>query len=471
MISPATTNPLFPPGPRQPKLSLPRLRLPGDRLGFLTRLKQQYGDVVYFRMGFEDIYLVSDPELIREVLVTNHKNFLKGRGLERVKRLLGNGLLTSEKEFHLRQRRMMQPAFHRERIAGFARQMVAEAEQTMAGWRDGQELDIAHEMGLLTLRIVGKTLFGSDVDAMAVDVNHSITALMESFYLMMLPFPWLIERLPFPKLSRMRQARRRLDEIIYTLIDARRKSISNGDANAHGDDLLSMLLEAQDTEGDGGGMTNEQVRDEAMTIFIAGYETTANATAWTWYLLTQNPGTAQALHEEVDRVLQGRAPAAADYPALSYTEKAVAESMRLYPPAWIVARRAINEQKLGDYIVKQRSLVMASQWIMHRDPRYFPEPLRFDPLRWTHEFRASLPKYVYFPFGGGPRQCIGEGFAWMEAVLLIAAISQRWSMELLPGQKIEPEPVVTLRPKNGIKVRLRSREKMTKSEVAKAAAS
>ncbi len=430
---------------------MPRLRLPGNRLKFLTNLKEQYGDVVYFRAGFEDIYLVSDPELIRQVLVTDHKNFLKGRGLERVKRLFGNGLLTSEKELHLRQRRMMQPAFHRERIAGFARQMVAEAEQTMAGWRDGQDLDIAREMGLLTLRIVGKTLFGSDVDAIAGDVSRSLTDLMESFYLMMLPFPWLIERLPFPQLSRMRRARQRLDEIIYGLIDARRKS------GTRGDDLLSMLLDAQDTEGDGGGMSDEQVHDEAMTIFIAGHETTANATAWTWYLLAQNPGALRALHAEVDAALQGRAPSAADYPALAYTEKVVSESMRLYPPAWIIARRAIDEQKLGGYIVKQRGLVMTSQWIMHHDARYFPEPLKFDPLRWTPEFKASLPKYAYFPFGGGPRLCIGEGFAWMEAVLLVAAISQRWSMELLPGQTIEPEPVVTLRPKGGIRVRLKQR--------------
>jgi cytochrome P450 len=337
-----------------------------------------------------------------------------------VKRLLGEGLLTSEKEHHLRQRRMMQPAFHRERIAEFARQMAEEAERTMAGWRNGQEVDIAREMGLLTLRIVGKTLFGSDVEAVAADVKESLTALQESFYTMMLPFPGLIERLPFPPLKRMRTGKRRLDEIIYGLIESRRKS------GARGDDLLAMLLEAQDTEGDGGGMSDEQIRDEAMTIFLAGHETTANAMIWTWFLLAQNPDAQRKLHEEADRVLQGRAPSAADYPALAYTEKAVMESMRIYPPAWIIARRAVAEQKLGDYIVKPRGLVMTSQWILHRDPRFFPEPLRFDPGRWTPEFKASLPKYAYFPFGGGPRQCIGEGFAWMEAVVLAAAISRQW---------------------------------------------
>ena len=446
-----------PPGPVRAWYQLPWLRMSGDRLGFLTGLKEQYGDVVHFRMGFEDVYLVSDPELIRQVLVTDHKNFLKGRGLERVKRFLGEGLLTSERGKHLRQRRMMQPAFHRERIAEFARQMGAEAEQTMTGWRDGQETDIAKEMGLLTLRIVGKTLFGSDVDAVADEVSRSLTALMETFYLMMLPFPWLIERLPFPPLKRMRAGKKRLDEITYGIIELRRKSEANSNAGTHGNDLLSMLLDAQDTEGDGGGMSDEQVHDEVMTIFLAGHETTSNAMSWTWYLLAQNPDVERKLHEEVDRVLQGRTPTAADYPALSYTEKVVMESMRIYPPAWIVARRAINEQKLGDYIVKPRGLVMMAQWILHRDPLYFPEPLRFDPERWTPEFKASLPKYAYFPFGGGPRQCIGEGFAWMEAVLLVAAMAGRWRMELVPGQKIEPEPVVTLRPRGGIRVNLRSR--------------
>jgi len=264
----------------------------------------------------------------------------------------------------------------------------------------------------------------------------------------MLPLPGLIERLPLPRIRRMMAGRRRLNEVIYGLIDARRKS------GAHGDDLLSMLLEAQDTEGDGTGMTDEQVRDEAMTIFLAGHETTANAMAWTWYLLSQNPSVESKLYTEVDRVLQGRLPTAADYPALGYVEKVVSESMRLYPPAWLVARRAIAAQKLGGYDLPPRALVMTSQWVTHHDARFFADPLRFDPERWTPEFKASMPKYSYFPFGGGPRQCIGEGFAWMELVLLVSAISQRWKIELIPGQNIVPEPVVTLRPREGIKVRL-----------------
>jgi len=437
-----------PPGPGLRPSEFPLFGFRKDRLGYLTEAARKYGDVVYLRFGFEKIYLVNDPELIREVLVTNHKNFLKGRGLERVKRMLGNGLLTNEGQDHLRQRRMIQPAFHRERIAAFAQQMSAEAERMMAEWKDGQEVDIAREMGRLTLRIVGKTLFGSDVEDIADEVSNSLTALMESFYLLMLPFPGLIEKLPIPRVRRMMAGRKRLDEIIYGLIHARRK------AGAHGDDLLSMLLQAQDVEGDGGGMTDEQVRDEAMTIFLAGHETTANAMAWTWYLLAQHPDVERTLHEEVSRVINGRLPSAADYPLLVQTEKIVSESMRLYPPAWLVARRAIAEQKLGGYTLPAGTLVMMSQWVTHRDPRFFPDPLKFDPERWTPEFKTALPKYAYYPFGGGPRLCIGEGFAWMETVLLTAAISRKWRMELLPGQAIEPEPVVTLRPRNGIKVRL-----------------
>ncbi|MGB8356332.1 MAG: cytochrome P450 [Chthoniobacteraceae bacterium] len=427
--------------------------MPADRVGFLEGLVREYGNIVHFRIGFERIYLINEPDLIREVLVTNHKNFRKGRGLERVKRVLGEGLLTSEGQHHLHQRRMMQPSFHREKIAGFARQMSAEAERLMAGWRDGQEVDIAKEMGRLTLRIVGRTLFGSDVDGIADEVSRSLTAMMESFYMLMLPFPALIERLPLPRIRRMMAGRKRLAGIIYGLIDARRK------AGAEGDDLLSMLLQAQDTEGDGHRMTDEQVHDEAMTIFLAGHETTANAMAWTWYLLTQNPAVESKLHEEVDRVLQERLPEAADYPALGYVEKVVSESMRVYPPAWLVARRAIAEQKLGGYTLPAQALVMASQWVTHKDARYFADPLRFDPERWTAEFKAGLPKFAYYPFGGGPRQCIGEGFAWMETVLLVAAISQRWRMELLPGQSIVPEPVITLRPREGVRVRLVERIK------------
>src|SRR5258707_8971850 len=263
--------------------------------------------------------------------------------------------------------------------------------------------------------------------------------------MMMLPFSEVLERLPVPSLRSARMARARLDAIIYRMIADRRASGCD-----HGD-LLSMLLTAQD-EDEGGGMTDQQVRDEAMTIFLAGHETTANALTWTWYLLGGAPDVEAKLHAEVDRVLHGRLPTMKDLAALSYVERVVTEAMRLYPPAWIVGRRAIAEYQLGDYVVPPRSILVMSPYIMHRDPRFYADPERFDPDRWTPEFRAALPRFAYFPFGGGPRQCIGESFAWMELVLLVATIAQRWRFDLVPGHPVVPQAAVTLRPKHGMKM-------------------
>ena len=267
---------------------------------------------------------------------------------------------------------------------------------------------------------------------------------MKSFPLMMLPFADFIEKLPLPAVRRMKAAHAELDAIIYRLIDGRRRS---GEDTG---DLLSMLIAAQDEEDGGAGMTDQQVRDEAMTIFLAGHETTANALNWTWYLLAGHPAVEARLHEELDQVLQGRLPTMADLPALRFTENIVRESMRLYPPAWMVGRRAVADFPMGGYTVPARSIVLMSQYVMHRDVRYFPEPDQFDPGRWTPEFKAALPRYAYFPFGGGPRQCIGEGFAWMEAVLLLATLAQQWKLRLVPGHPVVPQPMITLRPKHGL---------------------
>jgi cytochrome P450 len=266
---------------------------------------------------------------------------------------------------------------------------------------------------------------------------------MDTFWLTMLPFADAIERLPVPRLRRARLARGRLDAIIYRMIADHRAS-----GRDHGD-LLSMLLAAQD-EDDGGAMTDVQVRDEAMTIFLAGHETTANALTWTWYLLSTAPEVEARLHEEIDRVLEGRLPTIADTPSLSYVERVVTESMRLYPPAWIIGRRAIDAYAIGDFTAPPRSIFVMSPYIVQRDARHFPDPERFDPDRWTAEFRARLPKFAYFPFGGGPRQCIGESFAWMELILLVATIAQQWTLRLVPGHPVEPQPLVTLRAKHGM---------------------
>jgi cytochrome P450 len=449
----------LPPGPRLSPLNQILYRPGRNPLVFFTNLARTYGDIVSYRMGGEQLIFVNDPKCIRDILVTHNRNFMKGRGLQRSKQLLGEGLLTSEDPTHLRQRRLMQPAFHRERIAAYGQTMVAYADRLRREWRDGATLDVSQEMMRLTLSIAGKTLFDLDVESQAADVGDALTAVMETFWTTMLPFADLLERLPVPRLRRARAARAKLDAIIYGLIAERRAASRDPSTASRGDrgDLLSMLLLARD-EDDGGVMTDQQVRDEAMTIFLAGHETTANALTWAWYLVSEDPQVEARLHEEVDRVLNGRLPGVADIGALSHVEKVVTESMRLYPPAWIVGRRALQEYRIGDYVVPARSILVMSPYVLQRDARYFPNPDRFDPGRWTPEFRAALPPFAYFPFGGGPRRCIGESFAWMELVLVVATIAQQWRLRLVPDHPVEPQPLVTLRTKHGMRMVVTSRK-------------
>jgi len=377
-------------------------------------------------------------------------SFRKGRALQRAKRLLGEGLLTSEGEFHRRQRRLAQPAFHRRRVNSYARVMVEYAEAASARWRDGQELDISDEMMRLTLAVVGKTLFDADVESDADEVGSALTEVMNLFGYLMLPFSELLEKLPLPPRRRFLRARARLDAVIYRIIEERRRSgVDRGD-------LLSTLLHAVDEEGDRTGMTDEQLRDEVMTIFLAGHETTLT---WAWFLLAQNPEAEARLHEELDAVLAaGRPPEPEDVPALRYTEMVVAETMRLYPPAWALGRLALEDYEVRGYLIPRGALVLVSQYVIHRDPRFFPDPERFDPARWTPEAKSARPQFAYFPFGGGPRRCVGEGFAWTEAVLILAALARRWRPRLLPGRRVETQPRITLRPgEGGVPVRLERR--------------
>ena len=426
-----------------------------DPVGFLSNLAREYGDVSQVRIGPQRLFFVSHPDLVRDVLVTHHDSFVKGRALQRSKRLLGEGLLTSEGEHHRRQRRLAQPAFHRQRIAAYARVMSEYADRAASRWHDGQTLDISAEMMRLTLAIVGKTLFDADVERDAGEVGAAMNDVMELFGILLMPYSEYLEKLPFKPapVRRFERARARLDSVIYRIIDERRRG---GEDRG---DLLSMLLLAQDEEG-GGRMSDEQVRDEAMTLFLAGHETTANALAWTWYLLAQHEDVEAKLHAELDAVLDGgRAPAFEDFARLRYTEMVVAESMRLYPPAWAVGRLATKDVEVGGYLIPRGSLVLLSQWVMHNDPRFFPDPARFDPERWTPEAKASRPAFSYFPFGGGPRRCIGESFAWTEVVLLVSAVARRWRMRLVPGHRVETQHRVTLRPgAGGIRVRLVKRE-------------
>jgi cytochrome P450 len=366
--------------------------------------------------------------------------------------LLGTGLLTSEGDVHLRQRRLAQPAFHRQRVAAYGATMAAYAAARRDRWRSGATVDVHQEMMALTLAIAGKTLFDADVEHEAAEIGAALATTFQSFHFgFFLPFGELLERLPLPATLRFRKARARLDATIYRMIDERRRS------GADRGDLLSMLLLAQDTEGDGGGMTDLQLRDEAMTIFLAGHETTANMLTWTWYLLSQHPDVEARLHAEVDAALGDRLPTANDLARLPYSRMVLAEAMRLYPPAWIIGRRALGPFEAAGYEIPARSIILASQYVTHRDARWFPDPERFDPERFTPEQQAARPKFAYYPFGGGPRVCIGEQFAWMEGVLVLATIAQRWTLRLVPGHPVALQPIITLRPKFGMRMTVEAR--------------
>ncbi|HMV99203.1 MAG TPA: cytochrome P450 [Acidobacteriota bacterium] len=444
---PKTTAFSFPPGPRRTFPGGNYLAFQRDPLHFFKNLSDKHGDLAHVRLGMEDVIVVNNPDYIKEILVTNHQNFTKSRGLERAKNLLGEGLLTSEGEFHRRQRRLSQPAFHRDRIASYGAVMVQRALQMRETWHEGVPIDVAQEMMHVTLAIVAKTLFDANVDSEADEIGEALTTSLELFVrFMVMPFGELIQKLPLPANKRFAKAKERLDATIYRIIEERRKSVEDRG------DLLSMLLLAQDAEGDGTGMTNEQLRDEVLTLFLAGHETTANALTWTLYLLSQNPEVETKLQAEVDAILNGRTPTVADMPQLKYAEMVLAESMRLYPPAWVIGRRNKAAYQIGDYLIPPRSIFIMSQYVTHRDPRFFDQPEVFDPQRWTPEARSLRPKFSYFPFGGGPRLCIGESFAWMEGILVLATIIQRWQLQLVAGHQVETQALITLRPKHGMKM-------------------
>ena len=438
-----------PPGPISWPIAgqLPAFRK--DPLAFLESLTAKYGDLVFLRFASQDVYFLNDPKLIEQVLVTENQNFTKSRVLQRARTFLGDGLLTAEGQDHLRQRRLVQPAFHRERLMGYAADMVAIGDRFRNGWQQGAELDIDKEMMRLTLAIVGKTLFSAEVESEARDVGEAMETLLGLFKFVMLPFSAILEKLPLPVMKKFHRAKASLDNIIYGMIRQRR-----AEGRDHGD-LLSMLLEARDEEGDGSGMTDKQVRYEALTLFIAGHETTANALAWTWYLLSLHPDVEERMHQEIDQALEGRLPTFNDLPKLPYVEHVVAESMRLYPPAWVIGRQAREQFTLREYTVPAKSIVLMSPYVMQRSKEFWPDPLLFNPDRWAAP--NDRPKFAYFPFGGGPRLCIGERFAWMESVLIITAIAQKWRLRLVPGHVVEPKPLITLRPKNGIKMRVEAR--------------
>lgn len=439
-------------GPRSILALSPLMAMRRNPLLYMEELHREFGDLIHYRTLGREVFMLFHPDMTQDMLVMRSRNHHQGRVMQRSRKVLGNGLLTSEDAFHLRQRRLIHPAFHRQRVFGYGRAMVDYAERHQQTWHSGDVLDVHQEMMRLTLAIVGKTLFDTDVERDSRDIGQALNTFMHLFKFAVLPFSEYLERLPIPPVLRLKKARAQIDRIIYRFIEERRRT---GEDRA---DLLSMLLAAEDTEAGGHErMDNDQVRDECVTLILAGHETTANALTWTFFLLAQHPEIAERLKNELDTVLGGQAPQPEDYPNLKYTEMVFSESMRLYPPAWGIARTVIEPYEAFGVTFPKNAIILTSQWITHRDPRWHPDPLRFDPERWTPQARASRPKFSYFPFGAGPRQCIGESFAWMEGVLLLASIARTWMFSIVPQTKVELMPLITLRPKYGMKLRVEQR--------------
>ena len=436
------------PGPRQRYPGQFLRALATDRLNLFSDMAR-HGDVSQIVIARQPIVVLTHPDDIRRVLVDRARSFVKGRGLERTKKLLGNGLLTSEGEHHLRQRRLVQPAFHRERLAAYADAVPRWCARIERGWADGAARDMHADMMRLTLGVAGECFFGVDVERDAETVAEVMELSLRMFDYSILPLGELLELAPLRWVRRLQRARERMDARIAELIAERR---ADGGERS---DLLSTLVAAADDQG---AMTDQQLRDEIVTLMMAGHETTANALTWTWYLLATHPAVEYRLHQELERVLGGRAPTAADLAHLPYTRAVLSESMRLYPPAWTVERRAVEDVPIGRHLIRSGTIVLTTQFLVHRDRRWWSEPDEFRPERWlVPGDSAARPRMAYFPFGAGTRICVGEHFAWMEGMVALATLAQRWRMRYESQRAPLLEPLVTLRPKGGLSLRLVAR--------------
>ncbi|MGB8022970.1 MAG: cytochrome P450 [Nitrososphaeraceae archaeon] len=470
----ATTPPSieYPPGPHSILPNKLLREFIHNPIKTVMDIAYTYGDIAHFKFGRQHVYLINNPRYIEDILIRNYKNFIKSRGLQVSKRLLGEGLVTSEGEYHDRQRRIIQPAFHPNLIKKYGDIMTTYAVNMCQQWQDGISLDIHKEMIHVTSEIISKAVLGSDIKSKQGDqVGDALLTCAEYFNRLLMPFGELIEKIPILRVNKgFQQAKKKLDSIVYSMIKEHRDNENKG-IRKEGD-LLYTLLQAQDAEAGIGRMTDSQLRDEVMTIFLAGHETTANALTWTFYLLSQHPKVEAHLYEEICSVFgnvkesnnsgnitgKRRLPTAQDVPKLEYTEKVFRESMRLYPPAWTIGRQAVNDYKIDKYVIPAGSIVLMSQYVMHRNPQYFPDPDLFYPERWTKEVKSELPRFSYFPFGGGIRGCVGEPFAWMEGILLISTICQQWKMHHDTDHKVELKPLITLRPKYGMRMKLERRK-------------
>ncbi len=428
--------------------AVPFLRAP---LRFLCHVREEYGDVARIGLGPIEMTLVSHPDLVEDVLLTRSKLFTKDRFLrEQLRPVLGQGLLSSDGDFWRRQRRLAQPAFHRDKIAAYGDIMVDHASRLAREWRHGEIRDVHKDMMRLTLEIVARTLFGANVGDHAEEVGSALEVVLAVVADPLEIFFPILQRMPTRNRRAFDQAVKKLDSIVYGVIEQRRKS-----GATETNDLLSMLLHARDE--DGSSMSDEQLRDECMTLFLAGHETTALNLSWTWMLLSQHPEVDAALAKELRDVLGDRPATFADLPKLRITGHIIMEALRLYPPAWSIGREAREDLEIGGFLVKRGEHVGCSPWSIQRDPRWFDRPDEFLPERWDGDLAKKLHRYAYFPFGGGPRFCIGQAFAQMEAVLLLATLARDFRAEVLARPRIVASPSVTLRPKPGVRARLSSR--------------
>jgi cytochrome P450 len=423
---------------------------------FLEEIRDWPGDRAEIKVGRQTVTVLKHPELIQQLLVGYTGQTAKGRSAERKRffAFLGDGLLNSEGEPHRRQRRLVLPAFHRSRLAGYGELIGATTLALTAGWRAGEIRDVSAEMMALTLAVVGRTLFSSpETDGDAGNaISHGFNDMVGHLNRLIFPGATWLLRLPLPFATRIRRAQTTLDQAVYRLINERRQS------GADTGDLLSTLLLAEDAERPGERLSDHEVRDQMMTLFFAGQETTANALTWIWWLLATHPAVEEGLHGELARVLGGRAATFGDVAQLPYANQIVSEAMRLYPPVWTMGRQALADLDFGGAVAPKGSLILAPQWLLHHDPRWFSEPAQFQPERWTPAFRSMLPRFAYFPFGGGARSCIGENFAWTEIVLVVAALAQRWRFRATPQTAaVRPFPRITLCPDRPVSLKLEQR--------------
>ncbi len=439
-----------PPGPKGHWLlgSLPEFRK--DMLAFFRKVAADFGDIASYRLGPRRLILISDPALVEKMLVTDHKKYIKPYVQRLLRPIVGNGLFTSDGEFWSRQRRLVQPSFNRQHMESYAGIMALHTQRLLEGWRDGEEKDLHAEMMRLTLGTVSEAMLNVDAGSYSKQVARFIDVFVDYFERRLIGSASLPYIFPTPENLKMRRAVRGLEFILDEMISSRRK-------DPIGTDLLSVLMRARD-ESDSTGMTDRQLRDEALTVFLAGHETTTNALSWTWYLLASHPDVEEKLLSELREVLNGRSPTLADIPMLKYTEQVLLESMRLFPPIYALGRETVETVELGGYEIPPQTTVIASQWVMHYDSRYFDDPTRFNPDRFSRQSAKEIPKYAYFPFGGGPRYCVGKTFGMVEAALAVATLAPLYRFELNKDKPVYPRASVMLRPATGVHCTLRARK-------------